>query len=269
MKDEGSVLAVISDSHIGSSTALAPLEFTVHNRSSFEAQKTQANKLQNWLHECWLDYWQYVFKLAKHRRLIVVHCGDLVDGVHHGSTQVMAEVGDQVEAALELLMPIRSKAQYFFGILGTGPVHAGMDNATEAQIYKELGATDYSQTLTLEIDGKVHDFAHHGRAGRRPWTSSAAGVAAEVMIDYASQGLHPPAFVWRGHNHVIDDSGSKLAGTRSIALPSWQLKTSFGWRMSANTVRSDIGGYIVVNGVIDDSKARYSGQPDGRRIICL
>jgi hypothetical protein len=34
----GTVLAIISDTHVGSSTALAPLEFTVHNRSDFEAQ---------------------------------------------------------------------------------------------------------------------------------------------------------------------------------------------------------------------------------------
>lgn len=265
----GSVLAVISDTHIGSSTAVAPLEYRVHNRSNLEEQLTQANRLQKWLHECWADYWAYVFHLAKKRRLIVVHCGDVVDGVHHGSTQVMAEVGDQVEAALELLMPVAAKSAHFFGVLGTGPSHAGMDNATESDIYRQLGATDFGQSLTLEIDGKLHDFAHHGRSGQRPWTSSAAGVASEVMIDYATQGLRPPDYVWRGHTHRIDDSGSKLPGTRSIALPSWQLKTSFGWRVGSQSVRSDIGGYVVVDGLLDDSKARYKGQPDGRRIICL
>jgi hypothetical protein len=41
----GTVLAIISDTHVGSSTALAPLEFTVHNRSDFEAQVTQAHTL--------------------------------------------------------------------------------------------------------------------------------------------------------------------------------------------------------------------------------
>jgi hypothetical protein len=85
----GTVLAIISDTHVGSSTALAPLEFTVHGRSEVEAQTTGANKLQRWLYECWQDYWDHVFKLAKKKRLIVVHCGDLVDGLHHGSLQVI------------------------------------------------------------------------------------------------------------------------------------------------------------------------------------
>ena len=33
----------------------------------------------------------------------------------------------------------------------------------------------------------------------------------------------------------------------------------------ANTTRSDIGGYIVVDGLLDDSKSRYKGQPDQRK----
>ena len=265
----GTVLAIISDTHVGSSTALAPLEFTVHNRSDFEAQTTQANKLQRWLYECWTDYWAHVFKLAKKKRLIVVHCGDLVDGVHHNSLQVMNEVEDQAEAFMDLMLPILKRADGFYGVLGTGPSHAGMDNSTEAQLYRDLGAIEFGQTLTLDIDGVLHDFAHHGRAGARPWTSSAANLATEVIMDYAAQGLPMPNYIWRGHNHVIDDSGSKLPGTRAISLPSWQLKTTYGWRVSANTTRSDIGGYIVVDGLLDDSKSRYKGQPDQRRIIVV
>lgn len=269
MPDKGSVLAVISDTHVGSSTALAPLEFNVHSRNDFEVQVTKANKLQKWLYECWTDYWDYVFKLAKKKRLIVVHVGDLIDGVHHNSLQVMNEVTDQAEAFLELMLPIVAKADAFYGILGTAPSHAGQENSTEAQLYRDLGAIEFGQTLTLDIDGTIHDFAHHGRAGSRPWTSGAANLATEVIMDYAAQGLPMPNYIWRGHNHRIDDSGNKLYGTRSIALPSWQLKTTYGWRVSANTTRSDIGGYIVVDGLLDDSKSRYKGQPDQRKIIIV
>jgi hypothetical protein len=265
----GTVLAIISDTHVGSSTALAPLEFTVHGRSEVEAQTTGANKLQRWLYECWQDYWDHVFKLAKKKRLIVVHCGDLVDGLHHGSLQVMNEISDQVEAFEELMLPILAKADGFYGVLGTGPSHAGMDNSTEAQIYRDLGAIEFGQNLTLNVDGVLHTFFHHGRSGGRPWTSSAAGLAAEVMLDFAQAGLPLPNYIWSGHTHRSDDSGSKFRDTRAISLPSWQLKTSFGYRVSSGTVRSDIGGYIVVDGVVDGSRSRYRGQPDQRRIICV
>lgn len=265
----GTVLAIVSDTHVGSSTALAPLEFSVHNRSDYEAQVTKANKLQKWLYECWTDYWDYVFKLAKKKRLIVVHCGDLVDGVHHGSLQVMNEVEDQAEACLELMMPIVAKCDGFFGVLGTGPSHAGMDNSTEAALYRQLGAVEFGQHLTLDIDGILHTFFHHGRSGYRPWTSSSAGLAAEVMLDFAQEGLPLPNFIWTGHTHRTDDSGSKFASTRAISLPSWQLKTSFGYKVSAGTIRSDIGGYLVVDGIVDGSKSHYRGQPDQRKIIVL
>jgi len=265
----GTVLAIISDTHVGSSTALAPLEFTVHGRSEAEAQTTGANKLQRWLYECWQDYWEHVFKLAKKKRLIVVHCGDLVDGLHHGSLQVMNEISDQVEAFEELMLPIIAKADGFYGVLGTSPSHAGMDNSTEAQIYRDLGAIEFGQSLTLDVDGVIHTFFHHGRAGGRPWTSSAAGLAAEVMLDFAQAGLPLPNYIWSGHTHRSEDSGTKFRDTRAISLPSWQLKTSFGYRVSSGTIRSDIGGYIVVDGIVDDSRSRYRGQPDQRKILVV
>lgn len=265
----GTVLAIISDSHVGSSTALAPLEFNVHSRSENEVQKTSANKLQRWLYECWTDYWDHVFKLAKKKRLIVVHCGDLIDGVHNQSTQLMPEIEDQMRVAIDLMSPIVSKADSFFGILGTG-AHAGQDNSYEASLYRQLGAKEYGHQLTLNVDGYIHTFYHHGRAGQRPWTSSAAGIASEVMLDFAQAGMQLPNFIWSAHNHRIDDSGKKFRDTRAISLPSWQLKTSFGWKVSSGTVRSDIGGYIVVDGdIIDDSHSRYLGQPDQRKIIIV
>lgn len=263
------ILVIISDTHIGSNTALSPKSFTIHNRDTLEEQILQANRLQEWVLSCWDDFWKYVFKLrgsgAKAKKLIVVHCGDVVDGNHHNSMQLVQEVSDQITIARELLEPIVNKADRFFGILGTG-VHAGQDNSDEIGFYKLLGI-EYGQRIILDLDGITHDFAHHGRAGRRPWTSAAANIATEVIVDYASRGLPAPNYIWRGHNHLIDDSGFKVPGTRSIALPSWQLKTSFGWRTSVNTARSDIGGMIVVNGKIDDSHSRYKGQPDERKII--
>lgn len=147
----GTILVVIADTHIGSSTAVSPLKFVVHNRSSYEAQVMEANRLQRWLYECWVDFWDHAFHLAKKRRLIVVHCGDVVEGVHHGSTQVMNEVADQCEAAMDLLRPITERADAFFGILGTGPSHAGMDNITESEIYKALGAHTSCRRFGLKV----------------------------------------------------------------------------------------------------------------------
>lgn len=266
----GSLLVIISDTHIGGSTAISTPTYTIHNRHDLEEQVVQANRLQSWLIECWNDFWQYVYHLQgkgkKARRLIVIHCGDCLEGVHHSSTQLMPEIDDQMKMALELLEPIRNKCHGFYGIFGT-PTHSGIDNADESAIYNALNVDAMGYQLTLDVDGVIHDFAHHGRAGKRPWTSAEAGIAAEVCIDYAQRGQRPPDYIWRGHNHIIDDSGLKLPATRAISLPSWQLKTSFGWRVGSQIIRSDIGGMIVVDGLLDDSKSRYRGQADERQVI--
>ena len=65
------LLVVLSDTHIGSSTAVSPLKFTVHNRSSYEAQTMEANRLQKWLYRNWLDLFDYVKDKARKHRVIV------------------------------------------------------------------------------------------------------------------------------------------------------------------------------------------------------
>ena len=264
----GTILVVLSDTHIGSSTAVSPLRYTIHSRSKNEAQPTEANKLQKWLYANWVDFFDYVKSKSKKHRIIVAHLGDVIDYNHHGSTQLVQEVGDQVEMAKTLLMPYRDIADKFIGILGTA-VHAGTDHAVEADLYRQLGADFIEQQMTINLDGVLVDLAHHGRAGFRPWTSSAASLASEIMLDYAQSGMALPNFIFRGHLHVMDDSGSKFENTRLIQCPSWQLKTTYANRVAGNTRRSDIGGVLLNDGKLDLSHARYRGQPDGRRIITL
>ncbi len=150
-------------------------------------------------------------------------------------------------------------ADVSFGILGT-EAHAGPSCENEVAIYRELGVQEYGQLLNLEIDGKLHDLAHHGRVGGRSWTSSAAAIAVEVCMDCGHQGIPFPDYIWRAHSHIIDDSGLKVPGTRAITIPSWQLKTAFGNRVASNKPRSDIGGFIINGGVLDDSRSRYKAQ---------
>ena len=138
----GTLLVVLSDSHCGSSTAVSPLKYTVHNRSTYETQVMEANRLQKWLYRNWMDFWDYVKDKSKKKRVIVAHLGDVIDFNHHGSTQLVQEVGDQVKMALELLEPYRDIADKFIGILGTA-AHAGTDHAVESDLYRQLGSRLY------------------------------------------------------------------------------------------------------------------------------
>jgi hypothetical protein len=255
------ITAVVSDTHCGGSTALSPPTFETD-----EGQVIGATKAQGWLWECWGEYWSYVYGLTKRNkaRLIVIHVGDVIDGDHHATVQALPNVVDQEDMAYELLEPPANRADRMFVLRGT-EAHAGEAAGNEVRIAARLGAEVLWEGM-LDIDGTLIDVAHHGRAGKRPWTSGAAGMATEAQITALRMGQPMPRYVLRGHNHIIDDSGEKVYGTRAIALPSWQLRTAYGYRVASGTL-SDIGALIILpDGSLDTSRMRYAAAPGQRGI---
>ena len=272
----GSIVALISDTHLGGLVSLSLPTWEcdtgeVHEDGTPIMQTYTATLAQNWIYQCWTDYWDYVRQLCgKKHRLIAIHLGDIIEGNHHHTVQAMPNVGDQVGMAIEILKPIanlcsKTKGKMFF-IRGT-EAHAGEGAQSEAGIAAALGCQSTWENI-FDIDGLIIDVAHHGRAGRRDWTSAAASMATEAIMDAATDRppRPQPAYVFRGHNHICDDSGLKIAGTRAIAMPSWTLRGAFGYRMAAGH-RSDIGGVIILpDGSLDLSKLRYFAAPGQRRI---
>jgi hypothetical protein len=190
---------------------------------------------------------------------VIFHLGDIIDGLHHNTPQVMNEVNDQIEAACNLLRPIIHLADESYLTYGTG-AHNGGAAEHEITIGNELGMKHGYDFGPLDIDGLIFDITHHGRAGRKDWSSLAASLASEVALDYVRYGLMPPRYILRAHNHIIDDSGCKLPYTRAFSLPSWQLKTDFAYRVAANRKWVDVGGMIFDTDDPDrpiDCKLRY------------
>ena len=255
-----SIIAIVSDTHTGSTVGLAPPKFTIHTGRRDEVQQTTYNAYQKWLFECWKDFWTTTLKMAgvrgktRDHRLFIFHLGDACDGQHHNTPQIMPEMQDQVDAFCTLLRPLVARADGVWLTYGTG-AHNGGGAEVEMGIGEALGI-HHDYEFSLNIDGVVFDIAHPGRAARREWTSAAAGIASEVASDYRRDGKRPPRFVLRGHAHTIDDSGLKIGDTRAIMVPCWQLRTFYGHQIAANKKRPDVGGVII------DTE-----QPDNPRII--
>lgn len=259
------IVCVISDTHIGSSLAVAPPTFQQHTGREDETQTVQASKVQLWLMECLRDFVDYAKTLAgicgkeRKSRFVFIHLGDVIEGIHHHSVQLENEIEDQQAMAYDLLRPIVSVADASFLAYGT-PAHSGEAAKDEIAIARELGMR-HGWDFALDIDGMTLDLAHVGRAGMRDWTSSAVGLAVEVSLDYIKDKKLPPRFVLRGHRHRIDDSGARLPYTRAIMLPSWQLRTSYGHQAAPNQKRADVGGLILDTSNPDfpiTTKMRYS-----------
>lgn len=264
------IIAVVSDTHFGSSTSPAPDTFEIHSLRPNEKTTQSANKLQRDLREKWGDYWRYVFNLAgirgQHRkhRLVVMHIGDVIDGDHHGTLQIVRELEDQFKIAETMMAEPHNKADVRVGVIGT-PAHAGQEGNSEYAFYQSNNYQVFGQELCVDIDDITFDLAHHTNGSKRPSNSSAARVAADVALAYLQDGKRAPNYALRGHVHMIDDSGERVRGTRCIFCPSWQHKTTYGHRV-ANTVLSDIGGLVFNCGGVDFKKARYDF-PSDREVI--
>jgi hypothetical protein len=264
----GTIVAVISDTHVGGTTAISPLKFAIHSDRPKETQTVEASAAQRWLYEAMQDYKQAVMtaagvrgKYRKHR-VIVFHLGDVVDGLHHDTPQVMNETSDQIWAACDLLRPFAALADGGMWITyGTG-AHTGGTAEHEVTVGRELGV-HHDWEFSLDVDGSVFDITHHGRAGQRDWTGSAANLAVEVARDYQKDGKPAPRYVLRGHTHKVDDTGWKLPDTRAIVLPSWQLRTAYSHKAAANQKRADIGGVIFDTTDIDNPRLLRYVAPGG------
>jgi hypothetical protein len=235
------LLLVVSDTHSGGITALAPPGFSTRDGRNIEASEPQL-----WLHDRWVGMRKAVKKrLVGHRRLIVAHTGDATDGNHHQTVQSMPDPVDQEDMAVELLRPLREMADKFYFVYGTD-AHEGDAGGSAERICKRLGVDEHGWELRVWIGKYLHDFMHHGRASAREWSSMAAGVAAEVMLTCAQRGEPIPRFVWRGHKHQVDDSGERFATCRAILNPGWQLKNSYTYKVSPNRIAPV--GYAIADG---------------------
>lgn len=268
----GTVTAIITDPHIGSSLGLSLPKWTIQGAKADETIEITASPASQWIHRNWLEYWDYVKRCAgvkgKHRkhRIVTLLLGDTVEGVHHQSLQLLQDINDQIDMAAEIMTQVANLSDGgVFACHGT-PAHAGGLYQAERAVAQRAGFRAFEPELHLSIDGTIIWAFHHGAAAKRDWSSSAARIAAESRMYAAELGEPMPDYVFTGHHHVIDDSGFKLP-TRAVSCPSWQLKTTFGRKVASNR-RSDIGGLILTpDGSLDTSRARYQGVPDAPKLI--
>jgi hypothetical protein len=198
---------------------------------------------QEWLGEQFLGFLNRAKERAVGRRVIGTLLGDAVEGNNHQTVQALPSLFDQGEMAKQVLSPFRSMCDEFYMTWGT-EAHDGPGWATIREIASELEVNAADWELRLRIGGVLCQYAHHGRAGSRPWTTAAAGIAAEVLMRAAERGEEIPRFVFYGHVHKLDDSGEKFPSIRAIACPSWQLPTAYGTKVGAFSLPA-IGGILL------------------------
>ena len=252
------LVAVTSDIHCGSTVAACPPEGVVLD----DGQTYLPSKSQSWLWEQWCAFWEKAAKTAKEYKadLWSVYNGDLFEGSHHGTTQIIsAHPEPQSYVANRVYgIPLEFKPKRTFVVRGT-EAHVGPSAATEEYFAAKIHAEKNEETgrwswwhLLLDVHGIRLDFQHHpsGR-GSLPWTrpQAAQRLAFRIWSEHALRGLPHPHLAFRSHLHVHADSGDAYP-TRAIISPAWQLKTAHAHKVAADSI-ADIGGILVL--VMPDS----------------
>lgn len=256
------LLAAVSDLHSGGRTALCPPLVTLDEGGTYQPNEYQSK----WLWPNWTLHWRQVgdMRATLKARLIVVIVGDLTDGDHHDTPQIISRnMATQHKIAIANLQPILDlKPDHIFVIRGT-ETHVGKCGAWEELIAREIGAepaikprikTDgtilaegiYSHWwLPLYLNGVMFDIAHHARGSGRPWTrgNPAMMQAAQITMEYAETGDRIPDIAIRAHTHIKADSYDNYP-VRVLQLPAWQMPTAYVHRIAPGSF-PHCGGVVV------------------------
>jgi hypothetical protein len=260
-------VVVISDIHAGCKLGLCPSGLIpLDDGASYSSSKLQQKVWKMW--EKFFNEW--VPKVTKGEKYVIVNNGDALDGIHHGSvTQITHNLTIQAAIARTILEPVISNKNCigYYHIRGT-EAHVGKSAQNEERLAKELGAipNEFGQHARWDMWLKLHErlihFSHHiGATGSSSYESTA--VYKEMVEAFNEAGRwndKPPDVCVRSHRHrqfeirIATENGYGI----SFVTPGWQLKTPFVWRLpSGRASTPQIGGYIIRYGNEDDVYTRF------------
>lgn len=277
----GRALVFMSDIHCGSTVGLMHPDGVMHD----DGQHIGPSKLQSYLWEKHVQFRQDVAELVGDRTSHLFLCGDLTDGDHHRTHQIVSnDQGLHIQIAADVLMGGMLELPFatVHAVRGT-PSHVGKASGLEKSVMGRLAREGEKRIVRdprtdsyvwpfvyAEFDGLLFDVRHHGRAGQREHTrkSYSALYANDIWMSHKLEGRRPPDIAVRAHLHKFIDSGPDHRGvTRAIQLPCWQLHTEWTRRISIETM-PDIGGVVIL---IDDGRVHvepllYRPEPDPQPI---
>jgi hypothetical protein len=255
-------LVVFGDTHCGCRLGLCPpTPIPLDDGGTYTASALQQKVWALWreFHDEWIP------EVTRGEPYDLVHDGDAIDGVHHGSTtQVSQNIEDQLTIAEMVLRPEVDKCKKsggkYYHIRGT-QAHVGQSAVYEEQLAKRLGAVPRNGQharweLWKRVGGKggplVHILHHVGTTGSAAHEASA--VNAELTASYvesARWGREPPDYIVRGHRHrsIAVDMDSAKGYAAAIVTPAWQLKTPYVFKIpGARLSEPQLGGIMIRRG---------------------
>lgn len=257
-------LIVVSDSHCGCRLGL----YNPHEKVRLDdGGYYRPSEFQEHMWALWREFWDvWVPTVTKGEPYDLVHNGDVIDGVHHGSTtQVSHNINDQKRIAVAAIKPevatLKKLGGRYFHVRGTA-AHVGQSSIYEDEVAELLGAVpnrqgqyarhDLWKRVGTQDGPLVHLLHHIGTTGSAAHEASA--VNAELTAEYveaARWGRVPPDFIVRSHRHrsIAVDLDSVRGNAAAIVTPAWQGKTPFVFRVPGGRISEpQFGGVLIRQG---------------------
>ncbi|NLH79041.1 MAG: hypothetical protein GX465_18635 [Acidobacteria bacterium] len=208
------VIAVVSDTHGGHRLGLLNPETVLYEEDAEGNLTPYTPKLtatQTYLWDLYLDTIAEVRDYAGDDMLILIHNGDITQGVRYPEHLVSTRLADQITIGTQNLRPWFLLADVRWARLskGTGS-HVLGEGSSEIMIAEQLSALFPDADIQavyhglLDVDGVEVDYAHHGPyPGSRAWLRGnvARYDLRSMMLDVLSSGKTPPRVVLRAHYH--------------------------------------------------------------------
>lgn len=261
------LVAIAGDLHTNSTLGVMPPTVRLDDGGEYKASPQQ-----RWLWRHWVKSWAAVGEARDRHdaRLVVILNGELADNNHHHTTQLVTRnPADQLNIAIETLRPVTDllrDGDRVFVTRGT-EAHSGPSGHLDETLAQELGATGERADgpaswwrLRAEFEGVRFDVSHHppGGGGRMPWTRAnyAPRLAAMMWWQYVERGERPPHFAVYGHVHRPGDSYDAF-GVRALITPSWQLMTSYGYRIGGDPLPVGLAWVVCRDGEVVEVVKKY------------
>ena len=196
MTDYKRVIAVISDTHVGSRYALFPKKFKTE-----EGNTIHLNRGQEQILEYWHEFWRIADELKVDT---VIHLADALHGLNRkefGGGLLVSSLDEQKEAFIELMTPVIKGRK--FAMLSGSQYHESLDTRVHLDLCHRLGGYYAGLMRNIKIEGtnRVFNIAH-GTGGDTIYLSTALdreGLFIRLAESYKK--LPHIDLVLRGHIH--------------------------------------------------------------------
>jgi hypothetical protein len=215
----------------GSKVALMPPDIVLQNEAqdgTLTDYTPEATETQRYLWDLYTECIDWVKKMAGRDEVVLIHNGDLCQGIKYPVELVSTRIADQIRigaanlaawTALPSLRAIRIVAGTAAHNLGEASAEILAGDMLQAR-FPGLDIKTFYHGL-LEVNGVAVDVAHHGpHPGTRSWLQGnvARFYLRDLMMSEMMGGGKPPQLVLRGHYHQFVREELRMADYHSTLV---------------------------------------------------